>query len=93
MFTESAGATVTGLRHNTEYGFQVRAQTEHGWGEFSRPLYTTAGRSTDSGEHGWGEFSRPLYTTAGRSTDSGEHGWGGVQPVPVHHRRPDHRLR
>ena len=61
VFTESAGATVTGLRQNTEYGFQVRAQTEHGWGEFSRPLYTTAGRTTDSGEHGWGEFSRPIY--------------------------------
>ncbi|XP_075223132.1 eph receptor tyrosine kinase [Lycorma delicatula] len=37
-------ATFTGLRQRTEYGFQVRAKTTHGWGEFSPPIYKTTGQ-------------------------------------------------
>jgi Eph receptor B1 len=31
------------LRQQTVYGFQVRAKTTHGWGEFSLPVYKTTG--------------------------------------------------
>ncbi|XP_043228941.1 ephrin type-B receptor 1-B-like [Amphibalanus amphitrite] len=48
VFSDSASATVTGLRLNTEYGFQVRARTARGWSEYSRPLYTTTGPAADS---------------------------------------------
>ncbi|XP_039300621.1 ephrin type-B receptor 1-B isoform X3 [Nilaparvata lugens] len=34
-------ATFGGLRPRTEYGFQVRAKTTHGWGEFSPTTFKT----------------------------------------------------
>ncbi|XP_037089699.1 ephrin type-A receptor 4-like [Pollicipes pollicipes] len=43
LFADAPSVRVTGLRQHTEYGFQVRAQTERGWGEFSRTTYTTTG--------------------------------------------------
>ncbi|XP_049805706.1 ephrin type-B receptor 1-B isoform X2 [Schistocerca nitens] len=41
--TKEQKVTYTGLRQRTEYGFQVRAKTVHGWGEFSPVIYKTTG--------------------------------------------------
>ncbi|XP_066998191.1 ephrin type-A receptor 5 isoform X2 [Anabrus simplex] len=42
--TPKQKTTFTGLRQNTEYGFQVRAKTTHGWGEFSKVTYKQTGQ-------------------------------------------------
>nr|CAD7424942.1 unnamed protein product [Timema monikensis] len=42
--TKEQQTTFTGLRQRTEYGFQVRAKTTHGWGEFSSPIFKTTGQ-------------------------------------------------
>ncbi|XP_063219299.1 ephrin type-A receptor 4 isoform X1 [Bacillus rossius redtenbacheri] len=44
MLTTEQQATFTGLRQHTEYGFQVRAKTTHGWGEFTTPIFKTTGQ-------------------------------------------------
>lgn len=36
-------STFSNLRQQTVYGFQVRAKTTHGWGEFSLPVFKTTG--------------------------------------------------
>ncbi|XP_024080765.1 ephrin type-A receptor 4 isoform X4 [Cimex lectularius] len=41
-------ATFNSLKQRTEYGFQVRAKTTHGWGEFSMPVYKTTGQVLDT---------------------------------------------
>lgn len=41
--TKEQKVTYTGLRQRTEYGFQVRAKTTNGWGEFSPAIYKTTG--------------------------------------------------
>jgi len=43
MTTENR-ITFTGLRQRTEYGFQVRAKTTHGWGDFSPTVFKTTGQ-------------------------------------------------
>ncbi|XP_066905252.1 ephrin type-B receptor 1-B isoform X3 [Halyomorpha halys] len=42
--TKEPKATVTALKQRTEYVFQVRAKTNHGWGEFSQPVTKTTGQ-------------------------------------------------
>ncbi|KAL1115801.1 hypothetical protein AAG570_006091 [Ranatra chinensis] len=42
--TNEQKVTFTGLRQRTDYGFQVRAKTGHGWGEFSLPIFKTTGQ-------------------------------------------------
>ncbi|XP_069702936.1 ephrin type-B receptor 2 isoform X1 [Periplaneta americana] len=44
ILTKEQQATFTGLRQRTEYGFQVRAKTTHGWGEFSPTIFKTTGQ-------------------------------------------------
>lgn len=39
------------LRQQTVYGFQVRAKTTHGWGEFSTPVFKTTGAVLAAYEH------------------------------------------
>nr|XP_018902671.1 PREDICTED: ephrin type-B receptor 1-B isoform X4 [Bemisia tabaci] len=39
--TKSQEMTFTGLKPRTEYGFQVRAKTTNGWGEFSPVIFKT----------------------------------------------------
>lgn len=34
----------TALRPKTDYGFQVRAKTAHGWGEYSPTIFKTTGQ-------------------------------------------------
>ncbi|XP_046673447.1 ephrin type-B receptor 1-B isoform X1 [Homalodisca vitripennis] len=35
---------INSLRQRTEYGFQVRAKTTHGWGDFSQTVFKTTGQ-------------------------------------------------
>uniref|UniRef100_T1IPM1 Uncharacterized protein n=1 Tax=Strigamia maritima TaxID=126957 RepID=T1IPM1_STRMM len=39
ILTKHEESVFTNLKQRTEYGFQVRAKTTHGWGEFSQPEY------------------------------------------------------
>nr|CAD7258156.1 unnamed protein product [Timema shepardi] len=48
--TKEQQTTFTGLRQRTEYGFQVRAKTTHGWGEFSSPIFKTTGQVLGTGK-------------------------------------------
>jgi ephrin-B len=48
--TKEQQTTFTGLRQRTEYGFQVRAKTTHGWGEFSPTVFKTTGQILGTGE-------------------------------------------
>lgn len=50
MLTKEQQTTFTGLRQRTEYGFQVRAKTTHGWGEFSPTVFKTTGQILGTGE-------------------------------------------
>lgn len=43
MTTENR-ITFSSLRQRTEYGFQVRAKTTHGWGDFSPTVFKTTGQ-------------------------------------------------
>ncbi|XP_037075029.1 ephrin type-B receptor 1-B-like isoform X2 [Pollicipes pollicipes] len=43
-FTHETRITVDKLQQRTEYGFQVRARTNRGWGEFSEPVFGTTGQ-------------------------------------------------
>lgn len=42
--TADRHAVFTSLRPKTDYGFQVRAKTSHGWGEYSPTIYKTTGQ-------------------------------------------------
>lgn len=42
--TKEPKVTISGLKQRTEYVFQVRAKTNHGWGEFSTPITKTTGQ-------------------------------------------------
>ena len=43
MLINRPESAFTSLRQQTIYGFQVRAKTTHGWGDFSAPVYKTTG--------------------------------------------------
>lgn len=43
MLINRPESAFTSLRQQTVYGFQVRAKTTHGWGDFSAPVYKTTG--------------------------------------------------
>ncbi|KAK7789839.1 hypothetical protein R5R35_011236 [Gryllus longicercus] len=42
--TQKQKYTFTGLRQNTDYSFQVRAKTQHGWGEYSKVVSKKTGQ-------------------------------------------------
>lgn len=44
MLTKEEELAFSSLRQRTEYGFQVRAKTTHGWGEFSPPTFKMTGQ-------------------------------------------------
>jgi Eph receptor B1 len=58
VVTSDTAMPFTGLMQRTEYGFQVRAKTTHGWGEFSPPVFKTTGQVL-----GTGNFSKPKLAT------------------------------
>jgi ephrin-B len=50
VVTKETAWPFSGLRQRTEYGFQVRAKTTHGWGEFSPPVFKTTGQVLGTGK-------------------------------------------
>ncbi|XP_076358447.1 ephrin type-A receptor 4-like isoform X2 [Tachypleus tridentatus] len=48
ILTKKQKSTFSNLKQRTEYGFQVRAKTTHGWGEFSKTIYQSTGQLLDS---------------------------------------------
>ncbi|KAF4525499.1 hypothetical protein B566_EDAN002358, partial [Ephemera danica] len=48
VVTKETTWSFTGLRQRVEYGFQVRAKTTHGWGDFSPPVFKTTGQVLDA---------------------------------------------
>ena len=45
--TKMESYSLTRLQQSTEYGFQVRAKTTHGWGEYTKPQYSTTGHMVE----------------------------------------------
>ncbi|XP_067122135.1 ephrin type-A receptor 4-A-like isoform X2 [Centruroides vittatus] len=48
ILTKKEEISFTNLKQITEYGFQVRTKTTHGWGEYSRPTYKFTGQLVSS---------------------------------------------
>ncbi|XP_044261180.1 ephrin type-B receptor 1-B isoform X3 [Tribolium madens] len=44
LLTTDLFATITGLQQRTEYGLQVRAKTQRGWGAYSPVIFKTTGQ-------------------------------------------------
>ncbi|XP_063925314.1 ephrin type-B receptor 1-B isoform X3 [Zophobas morio] len=44
LLTTDLSATITGLQQRTEYGLQVRAKTQRGWGAYSPVIFKTTGQ-------------------------------------------------
>ncbi|XP_023013545.1 ephrin type-B receptor 2 isoform X3 [Leptinotarsa decemlineata] len=44
LITSDLSATITGLQQRTEYGLQVRAKTQRGWGAYSPVIFKTTGQ-------------------------------------------------
>ncbi|XP_042211505.1 ephrin type-B receptor 1-B-like isoform X4 [Homarus americanus] len=44
ILTKKEESSLVALRQRTDYGFQVRAKTTHGWGEYSSPVYKKTGQ-------------------------------------------------
>ena len=51
MLISRPESAFSSLRQQTVYGFQVRAKTTHGWGEFSPPVFKTTGAVLAAYEH------------------------------------------
>jgi ephrin-B len=51
MLINRPESAFSSLRQQTVYGFQVRAKTTHGWGEFSSPAFKTTGAVLATYEH------------------------------------------
>lgn len=51
MLINRPESAFSSLRQQTVYGFQVRAKTTHGWGEFSSPVFKTTGAVLAAYEH------------------------------------------
>ncbi|XP_063865644.1 ephrin type-B receptor 1-B-like isoform X8 [Scylla paramamosain] len=44
ILTKKEESSLVALRQGTDYGFQVRAKTTHGWGKYSPPIYKRTGQ-------------------------------------------------
>lgn len=49
ILSQREEASLVNLRQRTEYGFQVRAKTTSGWGEYSPPVYKKTGQLLGTG--------------------------------------------
>nr|ALV82500.1 Eph [Leptinotarsa decemlineata] len=50
LITSDLSATITGLQQRTEYGLQVRAKTQRGWGAYSPVIFKTTGQVLNTGK-------------------------------------------
>ncbi|XP_023310193.1 ephrin type-B receptor 1-B isoform X1 [Anoplophora glabripennis] len=60
LLTADLSATITGLQQRTEYGLQVRAKTQRGWGAYSPVIFKTTGQVLNTGKQ-----KRPARRTSG----------------------------
>ncbi|KAK7082967.1 Ephrin type-A receptor 5, partial [Halocaridina rubra] len=44
ILTQKEESSIVSLRQRTDYGFQVRAKTTNGWGDYSAPIFKTTGQ-------------------------------------------------
>lgn len=51
LLTSDLSATITGLHQRTEYGIQVRAKTQRGWGAYSPAIFKTTGQVLNTGKN------------------------------------------
>lgn len=49
LITTELIAVITGLHQRTEYGIQVRAKTQRGWGAYSPVIFKTTGQVLNTG--------------------------------------------
>lgn len=50
LLTTDLSATITNLQQRTEYGLQVRAKTQRGWGAYSPVIFKTTGQVLNTGK-------------------------------------------
>lgn len=50
LLTSELSATITDLHQRTEYGIQVRAKTQRGWGAYSPAIFKTTGQVLNTGK-------------------------------------------
>lgn len=50
ILTKKEESSLVSLRQSTDYGFQVRAKTSHGWGKYSPPIYKKTGQLLGTGK-------------------------------------------
>lgn len=50
LLTKDLQIVVSGLEQKTDYGLQVRAKTQHGWGEYSPIIFKTTGQVLGTGK-------------------------------------------
>lgn len=66
LLTSDLSATITGLHQRTEYGIQVRAKTQRGWGAYSPAIFKTTGQVLNTGKNLVGyliKFTKTLLTS------------------------------
>lgn len=62
--TDKEQLVLNNLKQDTEYGFQIRAKTTHGWGEYSKPMFRMTGQLVGSTGEIFSRLSRdelPFY--------------------------------
>jgi Eph receptor B1 len=50
LLTTELSTTISGLQQRTEYGLQVRAKTQRGWGAYSPVIFKTTGQVLNTGK-------------------------------------------
>lgn len=62
LLTTDLSTTITGLQQRTEYGLQVRAKTQRGWGAYSPIIFKTTGQVLNTGKIKKSVLQRFIHT-------------------------------